>query len=108
MYITIAATGTGVTLMTSNSSLTVIDSWPMSNYDGAKYVVTIKNGTARQVSEIIVTHDNSSAYINNHANIDTGSSLVTFTVGTNSGNVELKATGVGSGNTVKVSRHLIG
>ena len=103
-----AGTVLDVVGQTVNASLTVIDSWPMSNYDGAKYVVTIKNGTARQVSEIIVTHDNSSAYINNHANIDTGSSLVTFSVGTNSGNVELKATGVGSGNTVKVSRHLIG
>lgn len=103
-----AGTVLDVVGQTVNASLTVIDTWPMSSYDGAKYVVTIKNGTARQVSEIIVTHDNSSAYINNHANINTGSSLVTFSVGTNSGNVELKATGAGSGNTVKVSRHLIG
>lgn len=103
-----AGTVLDVVGQTVNASLTVIDSWSMSSYDGAKYVVTVKNGTARQISEILVTHDNSSAYINNHSNLVTGSSLVTFSVGVSSGNVELKATGVGSGNTVKVSRHLIG
>ena len=103
-----AGTVTDVAGQSVGASLTVIDSWSMSGYDGAKYVVTIRNGTVRQISEILVTHDNSTAYINNHANLNTGSSLVTFSVGVNSGNVELKATGTGAGNTVKVSRHLIG
>jgi hypothetical protein len=103
-----AGTVTDVAGQSVGASLTVIDSWPMSSYDGAKYVVTISNSTARQISEILVTHDNSTAYINNHSNLNTGSSLVTFSVGVNSGNVELKATGAGAGNTVKVSRHLIG
>lgn len=101
-YFVVNSTGQSV-----GNTATVIDSWSMSSYSAAKYIVTVKNGVERQVSEVLVTHNGSAASQNQYSVVNTGSSLGSTSVGVNGSNVELKYTGTSTGNTVKLVKTLV-
>jgi hypothetical protein len=82
------------------SILTVVDSFSTSAYRTAKYVVSSQNDNGFESLEVLLIHNDINSYITVYAAInDGGGNTVTFSTGINSGNVELRATGLDS-NTV--------
>ena len=84
------------TLATTNE--TVIASFASATFGAAKFIVTISNGTDRTVTELLVTHDGTTAVATEYAILNTSSALATFEVDIDSGNVRLKATGSTASN----------
>ena len=94
------------TAVTVNTSVVVIDSFAKATYRTAKYILSISNsGTGEYEStEILVIHNGTTALLSEIATRFTGvSTLGTVTVAVNGANVELRYTGTGSGNAVKIS-----
>ena len=82
------------------TTLTVVDSFSTSSYRTAKYVVSSQNDDGYESVEVLLIHNNINSYITVYAAInDGGGNTVTFSTGITSGNVELRATGLGS-NTI--------
>jgi hypothetical protein len=78
------------TINLSTNSLSVVDSWSISSHRSAKYLVSINQGTNFQTSEILVTHNNTSAFISEYGVIETTGSLATFSASVDGGMVTLK------------------
>jgi hypothetical protein len=79
--------------------LTVIDSFSASAYRSAKYVVSSQNDNGFESLEILLVHNNINSYATVYGAInDGGGNTVTISTAINSGNVELRATGI-AGNT---------
>tara|TARA_Y100000385_G_scaffold291471_1_gene369687 strand:+ start:10224 stop:15575 length:5352 start_codon:yes stop_codon:yes gene_type:complete len=81
---------------TSTSSATVFTLFAIATYGAAKVIVTVKDGVNRQVSELLITHDGTTAVATEYGVLSTGSLLANFNVAINSSNVELTATSLGS------------
>ena len=82
-----------------------LHSFEAARYRSAKYYVQVSNHALGEYesSEIMVTHNGTTAYSTQYARIYTGaSSLGTVGVTLSSGNVSLQFTGVNAGNYVKV------
>jgi hypothetical protein len=79
---------------------TVIDSFSVSAYRTAKYVIKSENDDGYESLEVLLIHNNINSYVTVYAAInDGGGNTVSITTGISSGNVELRATGL-AGNTV--------
>jgi hypothetical protein len=96
-----------VSAQTVNNTAVTIDQWPTADYTSGKYLVSVTNGTGRQMTELLLTANSTNAYLANIGSVNSGSPLMTFTANIVSGNATLWGTGTGSGNSVKVSRTLI-
>jgi len=86
-----------------------IDTFSMSAYRSAKYVVSASNSFVNQYqsSEILVVHDGITPYLQS-TSVFTGSEpIVTFYINTSTGNVILQAVGVYTTNTIKVHKMYI-
>ena len=82
------------------TTLTVIDSFPTNAYRTVKYIVSSQNDDGFESLEVLLIHNNINSYITVYGAInDGGGNTVTMSTGINSGNVELRATGL-AGNTV--------
>lgn len=79
----------------------VFHSFIAANYRAVKYVVQVSSGSAYQASEILVVHDGTTAYSTEYAVVQTGSTLVTFSVDMNAGNVRLLVTPTNAITTIK-------
>jgi hypothetical protein len=80
--------------------LTVVDSFNISDYRTAKYVVSSQNDDSFESLEVLLIHNDINSFITVYAAInDGGGNTVTFSTGINSGNVELRATGLAA-NTI--------
>jgi hypothetical protein len=77
---------------TSTTSPAVIASYLVSDYTSAKLLVSAQRGTDRQMSEIMIVHDGTTAYATEYAQIYTNGSLATFDVDISAGNIRLLAT----------------
>ena len=95
------------TATTVGTSSTVISSFTAADYRGAKYVVTVSNSPNYAITECMVVHDGTTASLITYGEILTGNNMGTFSVGINTGNVELSFTGATANNSVKVSSQLI-
>lgn len=95
-----------VTISTSDPNQ-VVDSWSTTEYRSVKYVLQVTSGTDYQVSELLVIHDGSTAYVTEYAVVQTAGSLAAFTVDVNSGNVRLLVDLAGSSATIKLNRSVI-
>lgn len=96
----VVTTGTG----TSN-----IDSWAMSSYSTAEYMVNVKdnNANAYYATKLLVTHDTSTSYITEYGAINSNGVLGTFTSGSNATHVTLRFTPSSSNTSVRYARTLI-
>lgn len=74
----------------SSTSLTTVDSFNFSSHRSAKYLISITQGSNFQTSEILVTHNNVTAFISEYGVIETSSSLATFSATIDGGMVTLK------------------
>jgi len=98
---TTAATG-GLpesTASTSSTSQTSIATYSTTSYGTIKLVISVKRGTARQSSEILIVHDGTTAFATEYAQINTGSELASFDVDISGGNVRLLATATSATTT---------
>lgn len=85
------------------TTLTVVDSFSTSSYRTAKYVVSSQNDDGYESVEVLLIHNNINSYITVYAAInDGGGNTVTFSTGINSGNVELRATGLAANTKINL------
>lgn len=87
------------TATTSSTTQTSIASYSTTTYGTAKLLVTVKRGTARQISELLIAHDGTTAYATEYAIINTGTELATFDVDISGGNFRLLATATSATST---------
>jgi hypothetical protein len=85
------------------TTLTVIDSFAANAYRTAKYVVSSQNDDGYESLEVLLIHNNINSFITVYGAInDGGGNTVTMSTGINSGNVELRATGLAANTVVKL------
>lgn len=80
------------TASTSSTTQTAIATYSATTYGSAKLIVTAKRGIDRQMSEILVVHDGTTASATEYGQIYTNGSLVTYDVDISGGNIRLLAT----------------
>lgn len=71
---------------------TVIDSWSITKYRTAKYIIQITQGSSFQASELLVMHDDSNTYNTEYGVLQSAGVLGTITTDVNSGSVRLLIT----------------
>lgn len=104
--LTDALIGTAIKTI-SDGSATVVDSWSVSVYNSAKYIVQMKKGTDIEVIEVLVTVDgNNNVYLTEYANVISNAQIGTTDADYDNGNVRLLVT-ASNGTTVKVHKTLI-
>lgn len=97
-----ASTSTTTVVPTTNQ--TVVDSFPSSQYRTAKYMVQVTSGTDYHVTEILLIHNDTAAFVTEFATISTSHTLATFDATHTNGNVELLCTPTNANSTIKVQR----
>lgn len=87
----------------SATTLTVVDSFNTTAYRTAKYVVSSQNDDGFESLEVLLIHNDINSFITVYAAInDGGGNTVVFSTGINSGNVELRATGLAANTVVNL------
>jgi len=79
---------------------TAIATFPKATYGAAKFIVTAKDGVNRQISEILVTHNGSTAIATEYGTIVTAGTLATYDVDISGANVRLLTTGSSINSTI--------
>jgi hypothetical protein len=99
---------TGNTVTTTSTASTVLISFPVNEYGSGKFIVQATDGTKRQVTEILVVHDETTAYATEYAIIRTNGNLFNLDVDIESSNVRLKTTSASSNSTIyKVASSMV-
>jgi hypothetical protein len=98
----------GSSVTTTTTDETVLFSFSAADYGSAKFIIQAKEGNNRQIAELLVIHDESTAYSTEYAIIRTSENLFNLDVDINLGNVRLKATSETSNSTsYKILSNLI-
>jgi len=93
------------TIAIATTSATPVDTWLISGYRSAKYLVQVSQGTDHQVSEVMVIHNGTTTYMTEYAVLETNGVLVTFTSDISSGKARLIATMAGAAAAnIKIDR----
>ena len=93
---------------TSSIDQTSIATFTAATFSGAKLVVTAKDGSNRYISELLITHNGTTAVATEYGQVATSSALATYDVDINGGNVRLLATPVSTNpTTFKVMKLLL-
>jgi hypothetical protein len=90
---------------TSATTQTAVYSFSATDYTGAKFLVCVTDSTAteRYITELLVTHDGTTAVSTEYGQVATDTALATFDVDISGGNVRLLATPASSNSmTFKV------
>ena len=87
------------TASTSTTSQTAIATYSATTYGSAKLLVTAKRGTDRQMSELLIVHNGTTASATEYGVIATGSTLANFDVDISGGNIRLLATATSATTT---------
>jgi hypothetical protein len=90
---------------TSATTQTAVYSFSATNFTGAKFLVCVTDSTAteRYITELLVTHDGTTAVATEYGQVATDTALATFDVDISGGNVRLLATPASSNSmTFKV------
>lgn len=82
------------TASTTSTSQTSIATYSISSYDGVKAVITVDDSTdtERSITEIVITHDGTTAVATEYAQVNTATALATFDVDISGGNIRILAT----------------
>jgi hypothetical protein len=87
--------------------------FPKADFSSAKLTVQVKNGTNTQLSEIVIAHNSTNAYLTVYGTVSSPPSgnssplLATFEANLNSANVELLIIQTQANSAVKIAGHLI-
>lgn len=86
------------TASTSSTAQTTIATYAISSFDGVKATIVVDDSTAgeRTVTEIIITHDGTTAVATEYAIVNTDTTRATFDVDISGGNIRIRATPVSS------------
>ncbi len=86
---------------TTATTETAIASYSAASYDGVKAVITAADSTAgeRSITEVIITHDGTTAVATEYAQVNTATALATFDVDISGGNVRILATPASTNST---------
>lgn len=87
------------TITLSTTTETAIASFAIASFSACKFVVVAKDGSNRHATEILATHDGTTAIATQYASIFTSTALATYDVDISSGNLRLLATGASSNST---------
>lgn len=99
---TIASNAAAISVSTASTEL---DSFPVSTYRTAKYIISVTGTSSYQATEALIVHDNTNSYLTTYAILYTGANAVmTFSSNIVSNNVILWGTGVTSGNSVRLQK----
>ncbi len=96
------------TTTTATTTSTNIHAFPHSSFSGAEYTVTATEGSDRQITKLLVTHDGSTAIATEYGVVFTNTELATFEVEISGPVVRLNVTSSSSSSTVyKIAGTLI-
>lgn len=105
IYMGTQAAISGTTTTVATTTQTATDTFTAATFRSCEYLVQIVQGTAYQISKILLVHDGTIAYITEYGTITSGSVLGTLDADVSGGNVRLLVTmGSTTSATVKVSR----
>jgi len=98
-----------VNINTTGTSAQLIDSWSLSAYRSADYIVSIKNNSANgyQMTKFGILNFDGGVNLTEYATITSNTSLGTFSANANSTVVRLYYTPVPANTTIKADRTLI-
>jgi len=92
----------------SDGNQAAIATFTAATFSGAKLVVTAKDGSNRYISELLITHNGTTAVATEYGQVATSSALATYDVDINGGNVRLLATPASTNaTTFKVMKLLL-
>ena len=77
-----------------------ISTLPIATYRSVEYTVQVTEGTKYHVTKILAIHDGTNATFNEFGTLTTSTSLATFALDVNSGNMRLLATPASTNSTV--------
>jgi len=94
------------TAITVSTTIVTLDTFAITDYRSAKYVISVSNSGLGQfqTSEVALVHNNIDSFINQTSVFSADTPLMTFTTLVSSNNVLLKGVGANTGNTVKVQK----
>lgn len=87
------------TATTAATTQVAIDSWSATTYGGGKVIVEAKTGVNRHITELLVTHDGTTAIATEYGTVFTSGILATYDVDISGGNVRILATPASSTST---------
>jgi len=87
------------TATTTATTQTSIATYAVASYDGIKAVITADDGTERSITELVITHDGTTAVATEYAQLNTDTALATFDVDISGGNVRILATPASTNST---------
>ena len=87
-----SARAEGKTFSASSTSAQLLDSFTKTTYGGGQYFIVVKTGSDYQALGINLTHDNSTAYMNQFGDVKSGSDLATFSANVSGTSVRLYVT----------------
>jgi hypothetical protein len=96
-------------VITTGTSAQNLDSWSLTTYSTAEYVIGVKDNAANGFSatKILVVHDTGNSYITEYGTMNSNGSLGTFSSTTNATHVIVRFTPTSVNTTVKYARTLI-
>jgi len=92
------------TTTVSSTSQVAVDSFSISTFSAAQYIVEATNGSDKHFTMVNVTQDGTDVYLTEYGTIITNTSLMTLDADINSGNLRLLATPANSSGTIKIKR----
>jgi len=92
------------TTTVSSTSQVAVDSFSISTFSAAQYIVEATNGSDKHFTMVNVTQDGTDVYLTEYGTIITNTSLMTLDADINSGNLRLLATPTNSSGTIKIKR----
>jgi hypothetical protein len=95
----VRSTGLTTSATTANQ---VVDSISSSTFRSVKYQIQVTSSTSYHVTEVMVLHDGTTAYINEYGTFFTGASLATFDADISGGNLRLLTTPTNAVTVYKV------
>ena len=89
-----------VSTTTTSTSQTTISSLPIATYRSVEYTIQVTEGTKYHVTKVLAIHDGTNVTFNEYGTLTTSTSLSTFALDVNSGNMRLLATPASTNSTV--------
>ena len=89
-----------VSTTTTSTSQAQISSIPIATYRSVEYTIQVTEGTKYHVTKVLAIHDGTNVTFNEFGTLTTSTSLSTFALDINSGNMRLLATPASTNSTV--------
>jgi hypothetical protein len=97
------------TVTTTSTTQTVLASYAVATYATGKFLIQATQGSIRQISELLVTHNGTLSTATEYGIVKTGATLYNVTTDISGGNVRILVTSASATSTVyKTSFTLIG